>query len=87
MPIACLWSFSYHGVLGIRLLIMHLADLLLCGSVDLTQNTEPLTAGTERRGKGDKAAYERNIVHKWIASPTKLLQRNKVSSPVSLFLD
>lgn len=39
---------THHGVLRVGLLVMHLADLLLGGAVDLAEDAEPLTAG--RRG-------------------------------------
>lgn len=38
---------THHSILRIGLLIMHLSDLLLCGAVDLTQHTEPLTVTME----------------------------------------
>lgn len=33
---------TYHSVLWVCLLIVHLSDLLLSGCMDLTQNAKPL---------------------------------------------
>ena len=38
-------QLTYHGVLWVCLLVMHLPNLLVCGCVDLTQHTEPLAVG------------------------------------------
>lgn len=36
---------TYHSILRVCLLIVHLPDLLVCGCVDLTQHAEPLAVG------------------------------------------
>ena len=43
-------QLTYHGVLWVCLLVMHLPNLLVCGCVDLTQYTEPLAVGRRQRG-------------------------------------
>ena len=43
-------QLTYHGVLWVCLLVMHLPNLLVCGCVDLTQHTEPLAVGRRQRG-------------------------------------
>lgn len=44
-----------HGILRVRLLVVHLADLLVCGRVDLTQHAEPLAVGRRTRRQGGAA--------------------------------
>ena len=46
-------QLTYHSVLWVCLLIMHLPNLLVCGCVDLTQHTEPLAVGRRQRGSRD----------------------------------
>lgn len=38
-------TLTYHSILRVCLLVVHLPDLLVCGCVDLTQHAEPLAVG------------------------------------------
>lgn len=48
-------ALTYHGILRVRLLVVHLPDLLVGGRVHLTQHAEPLAVGRReglsRRGQ------------------------------------